>query len=487
MKVASLKDSLEGWTGPPKVPAVFEPRRARAAGRKVAEQLGGVEMTEPQPYDQKKLYQRIRESWGRENSLERISARDLRRVPFVLFYPPGQDNHAERQGPTGWLGVQPGFVREYGRWLSGGYRASSVRALLLAFLRVYPVGLETFHDLRGVLEKTMSGAALPPPSLREWTQRCGNFGILEEDGDLSFVEKLISATDPVDRLLGQTGFDAGLARCGFLESGIRKFLPILSARLAPNSIEDTQLSRVLALLECEGKLRFDQRSIRVEIASALLGPYMDTPPPADRRDQLQGFFLHHFGDPRLPSGIHRWYGVADEVRHVVSRWLVKEALDGFIRVVRETAPEHWEYREAFWMACFNRDLIEDAWFVLGSRARRLLSRLEEHRPDATGRLSGAEPGQSVLLLRMSGVTIAEWSYNGSCRFWLDGNRHSPKLYQARAYSGTELRRGSNSFERHVGGPSGIWQKKVARWLREHTGASINRGEYMPNKRSCASR
>ena len=52
-----------------------------------------------------------------------------------------------------------------------------------------------------------------------------------------------------------------------------------------------------------------------------------------------------------------------------------------------------------------------------------------------GRLSGASPEQSVLLLRMSGVTIAEWSHNGSCRMWLDGNKDAPKLYQGRIIPG----------------------------------------------------
>lgn len=480
-EVSSVKDSLEGWTGPPKVADVFEPRRTRAAGAKVEEQLGGIEVTEPEPYDQPRLYQRIMDAWGREHSLERISARDLRRVPFVLFYPPGHENRPDRKGPTSWLSVQPGFVREYDRWLSEGYRASSVRALLLEFLRVYPVGLQTFDDLRRVLEKTMTGAPLPPPSLQEWTQRSVDFGLLTENGDLSFVEKLISATDPVDHLLVQVGFDAGLARCGFLESGIRKFLPSLSARLARNSIDDTQLARVLALLECEGRLRFDDLGMRSEVATALLRPCAEHSPEPATKNRLQPFFLHHFGDPRLQSGRHRWSGIPEEIRRVVIRWLVERALEQFFLLVKETALDrHWRYREAFWRAFL--PLEPDVWFVLGPRAERLLEKMNEGNAEdeATSILRGAQGDQSVLLLRLPGVTIAEWSHNGACRFWLDGNPDAPALYQS-TYSREDLVGEQDYLQRHDGSSEGRWQDEIAHWLRDNTGVEIDRAEYFPDR------
>ena len=479
MKVSTLKDSLEGWTGPPKVPDVFEPRRTRAAGSKVEQQLGGMELTEPEPYDQKKLYQRIREFWGRENSLERISARDLRRVPFVLFYPPGNDNRMQRQGPAGWLGAQPGFVRAYDRWLSGGHRGSSVRALLLEFLRVYPVGLQTFDDLRRVLEKALNGAASPPPSLHKWQQRCVDFGLLEENGDLSFTRKLISAPDSVDHILDQAGFDAGLARCGFLESGIRKFLPTLSDRLARNSIDDAQLGRVLTLLECEGKLRFDD--IRAAVATALLGSFAEHSPEPGTKKRLQPFFLHHFGDPRLQSGKHRWSGTPEEVRRVVIRWLVERALEQFFLLVKETALDrHWRYREAFWRAFLPLD--PDVWFVLGPRAERLLGRMNERNDEdeTTSILRGAQSDQSVLLLRLPGVTIAEWSHNGACRFWLDGTPDAPALYNS-TYSRDDLVGQADFLQRHDGSSEGRWQDAIANWLRANTGVKIDRAEYFPNR------
>ncbi len=489
--LAFFNGLLERRTGPPKLEPMFAPRRAKAAASEMAKRLGNLEMKEPGSYDLAELYERILAAWRRDRSLYGVSARDLRRLPFVVFYSPTDGNPSRGQDSTNyWLGAQTGIVREYERWLFNGLRAGSVRELLKQFVAAYPVDLPTFEDLRQLLRRSMEvkGISSPPPSLEKWRQRCFDFRLLQEDGNLSFVEDLVSASDPVGDILSQSGFDTGLARCRFLESGLRGFLPTVSTMLVNDSIEDKHLGRLLTLLECEGKLRFDEQPIRVEIASAFLSPYIDRSPPADAREQLQSFFLDHFGDPRLPSGRHRWHGVGEDLRHVVSRWLVKEALDGFIRLVKETAfDQHWRYRQRFWMACFSGGLIQDAWFVLGSRARRLLMRLEEHRPGATGRLRGASPEQSVLLLRMSGVTVAEWSNSGSCRMWLDGNEDAPKLYQGRVYSGTELRHGSDCSIQHRGSEYGRWQDQVARWLRENTGATISRGEYMPAEPSWPAR
>ena len=300
MNPKSLKDSLERWAGFPKLERTFEPRLTRVAASEVEKRLGEGQIKQLSTYDLEELYQRVIEPWRQDRSLERVSARDLRKLPFVLFYSPRDGNRTRGQSSTTnhRLGAQPGIVREYHQWLSTGQRAGSVRELLKQFLGVYPVDLPTFEELRRLLRKIVEGNS--SSSLQKWQQRCLDSGFLRKDGDLSFVRKLVSATDPVDDILNQAGLEEGLARCGFLESGIRKYLPDVRTRLGRDSIDGTQLARVLALLECEGELRFV--GVRVEVASALLRPFIDKRPDADTKEQLQSFFLRHFGDPRLPSG-----------------------------------------------------------------------------------------------------------------------------------------------------------------------------------------
>ena len=159
---------------------------------------------------------------------------------------------------------------------------------------------------------------------------------------------------PLTMSCSRAGFDAGLARAGFLSSGIRAYLPRAESLLNQNRFEAVRIDRLLKLLEFDGKLRFDSTSMRTDVATALLRPFVQRTPEPATKECLQPFFLRHFRDPRLGTGKHRWSGVPDEIRRVVIRWLVERTLEQFFLLVKETAlDKHWRYREAFW-AGFSR-------------------------------------------------------------------------------------------------------------------------------------
>ena len=477
MNTPSLKDSLERWIRPQKLPHPFDPRLTLKAAAEAAKALGDVGPTKPQVHDLETLHRRVVESWRRSRSLARIEPRDLRRLPWVLFYPP-------KQTRTGWLGAEPRFLELYCRWLFEGRRTRSVLALLHEFLRVYPVGLRTFGDLRKVLHRAVNSGPSPPPSLQKWRKRCGDWKLLSMGGDRSFVENLVSASDAVDDVLSRAGFDAGLARAGFLNSGIRAYLPRAESLLNQNRLQAAQIDRLLKFLEIDGKLRFDDAAMRTDVATALLRPFVERSPELAMKECLQSFFLRHFRDPRLGTGKHRWSGVPDETRRVVIRWLVERTLEQFFLLVKETALDrHWRYREAFWRAFHEHGLIDDIWFILGRNAKDMLRKMnrEKDETETSADLGGAQGDQSVLLLRLPGVTIAEWSHSGSCRIWLDGNSNTPSLYQEDVYTGDDLRRGSDFSQRHVRSEDGRWQDAIAQWLRENTGVEIGRHQYFPDR------
>lgn len=476
MNALSLRDSLERWTRPQRLPHPFEPQRTRKAAAQAAKALGDVVPTKPQIYDLEILHRRVVESWRRSRSLSRIERRDLRRLPWVLFYPPNQTR-------TRWLGAEPRFLELYCRWLFEGRRTRSVLSLLHEFLRVYPVGLRTFGDLRKVLYRAVTSGSSPPPSLQKWRQRCGDWKLLSMGGDRSFVENLLSASDAVDDVLLRAGFDAGLARAGFLNSGIRAYLPRAESLLNGNHLQAAQIDRLLKLLEFDGKLRFDSTAMRTDVATALLRPFVQRSPDPVTKECLQPFFLRHFRDPRLGMGKHRWSGVPDEIRRVVIRWLVERTLEQFFLLVKETALDrHWRYREAFWRAFHEHGLIDDIWFVLGPRAKDILRKTNQKNDESetSADLHGGQGDQSVLVLRMPGVTIAEWSHNGSCRIWLDGNNGAPGFYESK-YSRYDLIGGANFKQAHQGSDRGYWQDRIAQWLRENTGVEIGRNEYFPDR------
>ena len=475
MDTLSLKDALSSWPGFRKVGRALEPRWTQGAVVKLDKLFGDVEPRTPEPYDLEFLYQRVRESWYRHNNLDLVNPRDLRRLPWVMFYSPNRDDRIGKDVTVEWLGAQADFVTQYGRWLSAGRRSRSILSLLHEFLRVYPSFLPTFHSLRELLYRLvvegLSSSSVP--SLHRWRQRCVEFGLLALQGHLRFVRKLVLDGDgsPED-VLPQAGLDGGLARCGFLKSGIRAFLPELDISDAD------RVDRLLTLLKWEGGLRYDDRAFRVEIATAFLAPFVEESPSPNVRERLQPFFLRYYGHPRLPSGVGRWLRVPDGLQNVVMRWLVKDAIDKFFYLVEETALDrHWRYRNEFWRAFLDAGMISDAYFVLGHSARRLSNMKltngdnAEDAKGAMGRLRGAQGDQSVLLMRMSGVpgvTVAEWSHDGSCRIWLEGNPNAPSLYEAR-YSRQLLMSEADLKQPHYHSSGGVWQNKIRQWLRENAG------------------
>lgn len=478
METLPLKSVLSSWPGFVKIRRALEPRRTQGASAKLDKLFGDVEPRIPEPYDLEGLYQRIRESWNRHEALDHVDLRDLRRLPWVAFYSPSRDDRTGQDVADEWLGAKPDIVAQYGSWLSAGRRSRSVLSLLHEFLRVYPSSLPTFNDLRELLYtivvEGLSSSSVP--SLHRWRQRCVEFGLLTLQGDVQFVrEFMLNGDDSPGDLLQRAGLDGGLARCGFMRAGIQAYLPELD-------ISDADaVNRLLTLLEWEGRLRFDDRAFRLEIATALLSPFAEQDPEPDVKERLQQFFLRHYGHPRLPSGQKGWFRVPDDLRNVVMRWLVKDAIDKFFYVVEETALDsHWRYRNTFWRAFFDAGMISDAYFVLGRSAMKL-TKLQLTTGDdakavegAMGFLRGAQGDQSVLLLRMSGmpgVTVAEWSHNGSCRIWLEGNPNAPRLYEAH-YSRQVLMKEADLSQPHMQSNKGYWQYIIRQWLRDNAGVEI---------------
>lgn len=472
MSEPSLKHSLASWTGFPTIERTFEPRMIRRAAAKVEQLFGDVQPRAPETYDLQDLHRRVMESWNRDRALAGLAPRDLRRLPWILFYPVREGNRSRDAGGAKWLGAETAVLREYGRWLSTGRRVRSVLALVYEFLRVYPVTLPTFNELRRLLHDTVESCSAPPTaSLRRWRRRCQDFGLLEKDGAEAFVQKLMSATESMEDILRKAGLDAGLARCGFLESGIRAYLTQVESLLRDDRLGTAQLDRLLHILAVDSRLRFDDRAMRLEVATTLLRPFAEGRAEPAVRERLQPFFLRHFGDPRLRK--HRWSGVPPQMQRVVIRWLNERALEQFLLLIRETAfDSQWRYREAFWRKFLRLD--PDIWCVLGRDARYRLRKMnaESDEPETTVMLRGAGRDQSVLLLRLPGVTIAEWSHNGACRIWLDGTPGAPELYK-NEYSRFELTTDADFRLTHLG----QWQDRIIDWLRFNTDVEIDHDDY----------
>ena len=510
MSKRSLRKSLSRWNELPNR-RTLEPHYTLRASAEAARILGDELYRKPADYDLNALYQRIYQAWQLYRSLHRPTqtgkfeldwisfyeqeaaklcvpaSRDLRRIPWVLFYSPYDNNPSrKRSRAKNHLGADALFMKYYSQWLSERGSTSSIRTLTREFLLAYPTELSTFEDLRvflhnQIVDKTRQKSL----SLQKLHHRCQQFNLLETNGGYLFLEKLISFEESVDEILCQSGFEGRLARSSFLESGIHAYLPAVCEMLRKNRLGIDQLDRFLQVIECEDSLRFDNRPMRIAIASSLLEPFAEEHPSQRVRERLNSFFMRRYGDPRLPSGKPSWSGIPEKYRTVVTRWLAQHAFDAFFRLIKETALDHhWSYRQAFWQAYLDNNTIRDAWFVLGSSARNIMRSLSEKDEYVYGTLRGAGRSQSVLLLRMYGATVLEWSHNGSCRIWLDGNEFTPELHQEKtAYYGNELRKGADHVQRHYSSESGGWQDQLAYWLRNNSGVEVSRKEYLGIRRN----
>ena len=467
-------------------PAGFSPYRTIRAQKEVEKRLGEGEVVPPS-HRLDELHGRIRAALNHSDPVRRLSLRDLRQAPWVFFHRP---SGAGRQGPR--LGLDPRWVSRYRKWLAERRNTRAVLALLHEFLREYPIGRPTFASLRYGLSRSLeTGTA---PRLQRARERCRRYRLLETGGELLFVKATVTGKTrgkelperTVGDVLGGAGLATGLAECGFLRSGLRRYLErATEIPVGPGRVAEARLERLIRLLEFQNRLRFPD--LRPKIAKALLGPFIESDPTPGQQERIRDFLFRQFGHPRLRTGQARWRGVRAPIQNVFLRWMARQSLDAFFNVMRETAYErHWKYRERFWRAHAEAGVIADAWFVPGGQALRSLERLPGEEGQARGALRGAGSDQSVLLMRLRGrpgLTVAEWSHRGACRLWREENPDAPRLYRE-DYQRHDHRAGHglltpcDAWLSHTGSESGLWQDRLAASISEYTGAPVPRSDYL---------
>lgn len=226
---------------------------------------------------------------------------------------------------------------------------------------------------------------------------------------------------------------------------------------------------------------------RVELAEAMVRPWLSRPPNDSVRNKLLSYFVGHYGDPRLVDESHKghhWQGVSQPTLMVLRRWMVGDTLRGFVRILKMTADDIWRFRERFWMAYYDRGYIEEAWLVLGTNADWLARKeFKDMEWSKYGRLTtGGASDQSMLFLRIGHIVFMEWSHNGSLRAVFHGDPSAPEMYK-REYRASDLTQvvsmdfHNNRNERpqlaHMNSEGGHWQRKARDFIYKHTGVKLN--------------
>jgi hypothetical protein len=354
----------------------------------------------------------------------------------------------------------------------GRGRKSVDRSIITAYLRHFPLEHPAFDRLAHASALVANRHDWP------WRARGDQWDLWKPDQGPARLSRALLATDQPDALLRETGLDGDLATGGFAEEALLSACEAAAGQRGEAAEQSGR--RLIALFE-----RFPvTKELNAALAFTLLAPWTSGSCSDAHQRLISGLLVKRNGDPRLAS--QRWSALrgdvlemfpdapVDDVFAVLRRWLVRATVREFFSVVAKTVErrDQWKERTDFWLAYLDAGLISDAWFAFGSQAERLARKFMQDQTMVFATLEGggATSAQSALIFSIGDLRIAEWSDNGSGRFWRAVDPKAPALYK-RQYSGPTLRTmaAGDGFRAIPHNPPNGWQTKFARHVYQAAG------------------
>lgn len=349
---------------------------------------------------------------------------------------------------------EPRLMRSAFRALLANYRQENLRLMLRAFVAQH------FSDL--------------PASARRF---CEHSGILREDGAIEKVCEQITDAADISVFCLSMGLNSSALSTGY---GIEVRLRTL--RMAVERSEVEELDKLL-------KWSFEGiNGVPLgDYYAAVLEPFEMRPPPPDVQKLLMATLVRKFRDPR----IHQWPSLAGSEGQsrraicveTIKKWLSIEYLDLFIQIIQATAVDaQFNPRKQFWLKYFEKGVISDLTLILANDANTVALTARGRQQGAEymkwSALSQAGSNQSVLLMRLGDLIIAEWSHDGAMRFWRATDPDAPDFHMGE-YSARQLR--SGGLRVRVSGeykpaivhqPNGQWMRWAREAIEYHTGVRV---------------
>ncbi|MBZ8134380.1 EH signature domain-containing protein [Afifella sp. IM 167] len=398
---------------------------------------------------------------------EGLSSRELRESAWCLW----------ETSPA--LATEKDVLDELLMALARSERPRAYRSFAASYLASFDAGLPGISTVVRVLGALAGRAGQP------WNELHRELSLFDLSAGPEHVAKraLADRCSPTE-VLQATGLRALDATSGFARACVQ----VLLRHLAEGAIADPdeRLEHAHAAAIVDGRLRFEEQG--PDFAGALVRPFAGATPDKAIRDRYLDVLLSLFGDPRLYPA--RWSRIP-EAKSVILGWLTEQSLRQFLDVVDRVAVERmWKYRRAFWEAVYDAGLIEEAWVAFApsgaAEARRAFGKTTSFASLYAPPGRQVEAGHAVLLLRIGGAIVAEWSHNGRCNIWSNpGMRDMPSLYR-RNYSSDELRHGSEVTDAPDGPRFAVahhhpetlsWQRKVSEKIYRMTGIRIRESQY----------
>lgn len=366
------------------------------------------------------------------------------------------------------------FTRAYGQWLEARQRKGDYRRLVQAWL----LHFNRDNPPRSAATLITRACSVWPEWL--WAQRHTAHDVFDVDkGPANVASLVLDDALPVRDSLRNLGFGEWLQSGGYVEAVFIAALSDVAGRLRLSVSEARGQELVTRTLDWAASgsgadLQFP--ALRTLVAESLLTPWLQSAPPKSIERTITAFLLKTFGDPRMQRT--RWNGVNESAVNVFKRWLTGATLEAFVRVIERVAEKgHWKYRKAFWMAYYRAGHVLDAWVVLGPEAKLLTRQIEEMKGQSSELIKPPLSNHSVLLMRIGNLVVADWSHNGKCRIWREGDHQAPALYRSK-YDASELRAAADFEVTHHSSASGGWQTKIHDHIRDLTGIRLSTSSYM---------
>lgn len=425
-------------------------------------------VSEPNESTLEDSYALCLDSWIEHGLLHEIPRRGRRHLPSLPFFP------SEDQAK--WLvNVAPGLYAAVFRDATERSRGSVIRGLLYSFLRSYPIDWEHFEPFAESLGRLLSGCSAK--SLSYWKEFCDEFEVLRINGPRLFAEHLLTTPSDVNPALAEARMVGTLSTSEFLRYVQVKMADVGAPASQRGVPTPDFLDRMMEFGEITDPADSSKRDVRFPanrplLAESLLLPFgsaagQAVPGISERRDRVKGYLVRHLGDPRIEQN-PRWHGVSAKARSILVKWLVSESLETFFQVLRlDPNPRQWKFREAFWRAFLKYQLIDNAWFVLGSGAALHIS--SNVSPDSYGTwLNYRREARSALLVQISGLTVVDWSFDRSMCLYEEGASRTP-VFGRKHYDPEGLFDQADIRVAHLAPDYGYWQKEVLRIIEDQTG------------------
>jgi hypothetical protein len=457
--------------------ALLEPSRVektpRSALLELAESLNST--SDPSTKPRLELLERVRSAFvsaAAKDAWEDIPPRFWSHAPWTFWL-----------GSPAVATLHSQVLPRYGEFLGSDKRGRSLRRLIDAWMDAYRPGLSGSGEAAALIRWMISRG--DTPVAEDWASAEHELKMFDAEGGARRVgHAMATSRSEAMRILDLARISDEARRTGgFGRAAFEAFIGRIESDLASQAISEGRLSELLEFLEQSTTWRASAL-----VATGLLKPWLDRAPRAPTiRERIYEYLIRNFGDPRLP-GNTRWQGVDRDAEDIFRRWLAAATLREFFEVISDRADEQqWRYRNAFWTAVLEANLIEDAWVLLG-RDVQAETRSRFGSAIACGRLLGYTSRQSVILMRVGSLVVAEVSHSGSLRIWNEEDPGAPRLGVVQA-SREQLIAPCLAFGtsndpyglRHVGSAEGNWQGHAARLIREQTGARLDRARYMPRQ------